>query len=243
MTAIEEYFAARDAQVAKNAADETIAPAVHAFMDTVHRTNYVKNFTWAGIPIMQLPTDLMAMQEIIWQVRPDYIIETGVAFGGMLIFYASILSALGKGRVIGVDIDVREHTRQTLKQHPLKDIITVHKRDSLDTHSYFAFLRNKRLRKKVLVSLDSNHTHAHVLQELRLYAPLVSLGSYIVVFDTSIEWLDPKYIGNRPWGPGNSPWSAVQEFMRGNDEFIVDQSIEDRILLTSAPGGWLKRIK
>jgi cephalosporin hydroxylase len=244
---IKDYLEARDDQARENGTDLNTQLSTEKFMDTLHRTNYVKSFTWMGQPIMQLPQDLMAMQEIICQVKPDYIIETGVAFGGMTLFYASVLEGLYHGEVFGIDLEVRPPNRQAIDRSFLRKRIRLFEGNSASP-KMAEFIKSKwgigwSTEEKVIVSLDSNHTHEHVLKELLLYSPLVSVGSYIVVFDTSIEWLPKKYIGDRPWGKGNSPWSAVQEFLKGNDQFVVDKDIENRILLTSAPGGWLRRIK
>jgi cephalosporin hydroxylase len=247
MTPTEQYIHDRDEQVRKNLDDRDLGVNTYRFTEELVRTNYTKNFTYMGIPILQYPTDLMVMQEIIWQVQPDYIIETGVAFGGMLIFYASILNAIGKGKVLGIDIDPRDHNMKELEKHPLQQWMDVVKGSSIDrkiieaVKDYISpFLPNPT----VLISLDSNHTHDHVLQELRLYSPLVSVGSYVVVFDTAIEdfcHLDKNQ--DRPWGKGNNPATAVKVFMEGNEEFIVDREVEMRAGITAAPGGWLKRVK
>jgi len=247
MNPTEQYLHDRDEQAKRNRKDKQIKTDVVAFMDTVHRTNYVKNFAWMGRPILQLPQDMIAMQEIIWEAQPDLIIETGVAFGGSMVFYASILEAIGgQGQVIAIDIDIREHNRAELSEHPLCKRFVMLSGSSTDDNiikQVKRFIREAGAT-KILVALDSNHTHEHVLRELELYAPLVSLDSYIVVFDTSVEYLDPKYIPEgRPWGKGNNPMTAVREFMKGNFEFKADTYIENRILLTSAVGGWLKRIK
>jgi len=240
MNPTEQYFHNRDNQVKLNAEDRDIVIESNRFMDTIHRTNYVKNWSWMGVPILQLPTDMFAMAELIWKIEPTLIIECGVAFGGLTLFMAGIIDSLGAGGcVVGIDIDIRTHTRSTINHSCFWRSIELRNTSSLDVVPS----ELPSLRTTVMVVLDSNHTHDHVLQELKLYSPLVSLGSYIVVFDTSIEYLDPKYIGDRPWGRGNSPGSAVKEFLKDNDEFVADEEIENRILLTSAPGGWLRRIK
>jgi cephalosporin hydroxylase len=205
---------------------------------------YTYNFRWLGRPIIQLPQDLMAMQEIIWSVQPDLIIETGVAHGGSLIFYASMLQLVGRGgRVLGIDIDIREHNRRQIESHPMAKHIDMLQGSSIDAaivaraHEY-AFGR-----KSVLVCLDSNHTHEHVLEELRLYSPLVAPGSYLIVFDTTIDEMPAEYFSGRPWGPGNNPKTAVAEFLRQSDRFEVDRTIESKIGLTVASGGYLRCIR
>ena len=244
MTLTERYIHDRDIQVRKNLEDRDLGIYTFRYHEQLARTNYVKNFTYMGVPILQLPTDLMVMQEIIWQVRPDYIIEIGVAFGGSLVFYASILECLGKGKVLGIDVDPREENMKVLEHHPLRHRISVVKGDSIDPQTVDAVKDwVSALPDTTLVILDSNHTEKHVLQELRLYSPLVSVGSYIVVFDTAIEIFAHLIEKDRPWGKGNNSYTAVQEFMKGNKEFIVDREVEQRAGLTAAPGGWLRRIK
>ena len=249
MNPIEEYIAARDEQVKINMEDRDLRMNTSRFFGEIVRSNYVKNFTWMGIPILQLPGDLMVMQELIWKIKPNVIVETGVAFGGMIIFYASMMECLqNNGRVFGIDIEFRQHTKDLITKHDLRHRFDFYEGSSISLN-IIKSLKNRithffPISSKVLVSLDSNHSHDHVLKELNLYAPLVSVGSYIVVFDTTIEFyrhLDSKQ--DRPWGKGNNPWTAVQEFMRGNDDFVVDREIEERALLTAAPGGWLRRVK
>lgn len=246
MNATEQYIADRDTQVRFNMQDKQLKRRTDRYMEYLVATNYGKNFTWMGIPIIQFPSDLMVMQEIIWKVKPDYIIETGVAFGGMITFYASILEAIGKGKALGIDIDPRKHNMDLLEVHPLRHRIDIVKGSSTDekvidaVKNYISPLIPKPV---IMACLDSNHTKDHVLQELRLYSPLVSVGSYIVVFDTAIEFVGSPAGSRGEWGRGNSPWTAVQEFMKDNDEFVVDTEVETRALVTAAPGGWLKRIK
>jgi cephalosporin hydroxylase len=243
MNPTETYIHDRDEQVRLNLKDRDLRVNTEKFIPELVRTNYTKNFTWMGVPILQYPQDLMVMQELIWAIKPDYIIETGVAFGGMLVFYASILESIGDGTVLGIDIDPRDYNMKILEKHPLRHRISVTKGSSTDKHVIEA-VKDFVQKGKVLVSLDSMHTHAHVLKELQLYSPLVSVGSYIVVFDTAIEeygHFDKNQ--DRPWGPGNNPMTAVKEFMKGNEEFVVDREVEQRALITAAPGGFLRRVK
>jgi cephalosporin hydroxylase len=243
---IKEYIAARDEQVKKNMEDRNLRVNTSRFFEEIVRSNYVKNFTWAGVPILQLPSDLMVMQEIIWKVCPNYIIETGVAFGGMTVFYKTISSAM----VIGIDVDIRAHTHEALRTHLYEgsdfnfvERIRLIEGSSIDPEILKQITYVKGA--KVLVSLDSHHTHEHVLAELRLYSPLVSVGSYIVVFDTTIDTyghFDPEH-NKRPWGPENNPATAVRQFLRETDDFVVDREIEQRALITAAPGGYLRRVK
>ncbi len=207
------------------------------------RKQYMNNFSWLGRPLIQLPSDAMAMQEIIWAVKPDLIIETGVAHGGSVVLSASLLELLGHGEVLGIDIDIRTHNRQAIEAHPLAHRISLIQGSSTDP-DVIAQVRERAAGKaRVLVCLDSNHTHAHVLAELEAYARLVSVDSYCIVFDTFVEDMPADHVWtDRPWGKGNNPKTAVREWLRSHPEFAIDHSIDDRLLVTSAPDGFLKRV-
>jgi cephalosporin hydroxylase len=214
------------------------------FMKQLNYTQYCFNFTWLGRPILQLPQDLYALQELIWQVQPDLIIETGIAHGGSLIFSASMLELLGgDGEVLGLDIDIRAHNREAIEAHPMFKRITMFEGDSTSEEMAARVRTFAKGKERVLVCLDSNHTHAHVLRELEHYTPLVTVGSYCVVFDTGIEDLPDDFFSDRPWGKGNNPKTAVWEFLKSHDEFKIDKQIEWKLLITSASDGWLKRVK
>ncbi|MFH1983030.1 MAG: cephalosporin hydroxylase family protein [Pseudomonadota bacterium] len=205
---------------------------------------YAYNFTWYGRPIIQFPEDILALQEIILTVKPDLILETGIAHGGSLIFSASMLELLGGDRrVLGVDIDIREHNRIEIEKHPLFKRITMLQGSSVDRQIVETVHKIAAGRRKVMVILDSNHSHAHVAAELEAYAGIVDKGSYLVVFDTVIEDVDDGAFPDRNWGKGNNPKTAVREFLAKNDRFAVDKDIEDRLLITVAPGGYLKCVK
>lgn len=198
---------------------------------------------WLGIPIIQNPYDMVRMQELIFKVKPDVIIETGIAHGGSLIYYASLLELLGKGGVVGIDNDIRAHNKRLLVKHPMYKRITLIEGSSTDGKIVRRVRGLVKKRDTTLVILDSNHTHSHVLKELKLYAPLVSRGSYIVVFDTLIENLPKHDFKDRPWGRGSNPHTAVRSFLKKNKDFIVDKDVENRIVLTTAPGGYLNKIR
>ena len=192
--------------------------------------------------MIQLPMDAIAMQEIIWSVKPDLIIETGVAHGGSVIMSASMLQLIGKGDVIGIDIDIRTHNRIAIETHPLASRIKLIEGSSIDTNTVEKVKQLAAEKTKILVFLDSNHTHEHVLAELNAYGPLVSVDSYVVVFDTFVEDLPDDYEWtDRPWGKGNNPRTAVWEWIQKNKNFSIDKSIEDKLLITSAPDGFLRR--
>ena len=204
---------------------------------------YTYNFNWLGQPIIQFPQDIVAVQEIIWSVKPDLIIETGIAHGGSLILSASILELIGgDGLVVGVDIDIRDHNRQLIEKHPLFKRIKMIEGSSIDPLVIDQLKLLAKSKKRIMVLLDSNHSHDHVLQELRLYSLFVTKDNYLVVFDTITEYLPKVVFANRPWGHGNNPLTAVKKFLKENKNFIVDKSIEDKLVITASPGGYLKRI-
>lgn len=205
-----------------------------------HRYSY--NFSWMGRPIIQYPQDMVAMQEILWRVQPDLIIETGIAHGGSLVFYASICELIGRGEVLGIDIDIREHNRTAIEAHPMAHRISMLQGSSTDP-GIVAQAAARAAGKRTLVVLDSNHTHAHVLAELQAYAPLVSVDSYCVVFDTVIEDLPPGLYPDRPWDVGDNPKTAVRAYLADNADFTVDGDVESKTLITVAPGGYLRRIR
>lgn len=204
---------------------------------------YSYHFSWLGRPIIQFPQDMIAIQEIIWRTKPDLIIETGIAHGGSLIFSASILELIGKGKVIGIDIDIREHNRKEIEKHPLKKRITMLEGSSLDENVLKKVKKLAQNKKRILLFLDSFHTHDHVLQELEMYSSLVKKEGYIVVFDTLIEFMPKDSFQNRPWDKRNNPHTAVKEFLRQNKRFKIDKEIEKKLLITSCPDGFLKCMK
>jgi len=231
-------------RIARSAADPHVREICAAMMDVLRDHRYSYNFSWLGRPIIQLPQDLMALQEIVWRCRPDLIVETGIAHGGSLVFYASLLTLLGGDRaVIGIDIDVRPHNRSAIETHPLASRIAMLEGSSTDPAVVGQVFARARGKKSVMVVLDSNHTHEHVLSELRLYSPLVKRGSYLVVLDTAIEDMPEGSFAGRAWGPGNSPKSAVHAFLRENRRFEVDREMHEKLLLTTAPDGYLRCVE
>ena len=240
----EQFREERKKDINKMAEDQRIKELGLLFIKDTAKYKYSYNFTWLGSPIIQLPQDMIAMQEIIWRVKPELIIETGIAHGGSLIFYASMLELLGEdGQVLGIDIDIREHNRVEIEKHPMFKRIAMIQGSSVDesiAQQVYDFAKDK---KRVLVALDSNHTHEHVLRELQLYSPLVTKCSYLVVFDTGIEDAPDNLFSDRPWGKGNNPKTAVWEFLKTNNRFEIDKEIENKLLITVAPDGYLKCIK
>lgn len=230
--------------IAAMAADQEIAKLKKKLYKAMVDYKYTYNFNWMGRPIIQLPQDMVAMQEIIWEVKPDLIIETGIAHGGGLVFYASLLEAMGGDAfVLGVDIDIRAHNREAIEKHPMSKRIKMIQGSSIDKDVVDKVSQIARDKKRVLITLDSNHTHEHVLEELKAYSPLVTKDSYMVVFDTLIEDMDDTTFSDRPWGKGNSPKTAVWEFLKINDKFEIDHKLEARLLFTVAPDGYLRCIK
>lgn len=241
---ISEFIEERKQRLEANSNNTSLKAAAKAFNDASNSNQYSYNFSWMGRPIIQYPQDIIAMQEIIWEVKPDLIIETGIAHGGSLIYYASLLELIGKGEVLGIDIDIRKHNREEIEKHSMFKRIKMIEGSSIDENIVAEVKLIAQGKRNILVVLDSNHTFDHVLRELQMYSPLVSLGSYIVVFDTIVEDLPANYFKEkRPWGIGNNPKTAVHEFLKSNTNFIIDSSIDNKLLISVAPEGYLKRIK
>ncbi len=229
-----------------------------AFMRESIAAQYSYNYSWLGRPIIQYPEDIVALQELIWQVRPDLVIETGIARGGSLILSASMLAMLdlceaiengasldpraSKRKVLGVDIDIRPHNRAAIEAHPMAARIRMIQGSSLASDVIAQVRQMAADHQRILVCLDSNHTHDHVLAELEAYAPLVTPESYCVVFDTVVEDLPDGMFPDRPWGPGNNPKTAVWEYLKTHPEFEIDRSIQHKLLITVAPDGYLRRV-
>lgn len=250
--------------------DELLRKSSVNFIKEIVRINYAYNFIWLGRPVIQIPQDLYAMQEIIWEVKPDLIIETGIAHGGSLVMSASILALMdyceavergdcftprnSKRRVLGIDIEIRPHNRKAIQAHPMAHLIEMIEGSSIDSVVVDRVKAMAKDYKKVLVCLDSNHTHEHVLAELAAYAPLISIGSYCIVWDTGIEDFPNDSGSDRPWHKGNNPKTAVWEYLRrlGSEKYIaadgtplqleIDKVIENKLLITAAPDGFLRRI-
>jgi len=213
------------------------------WFDRAFSSEYSYNFSWLGRTIIQFPQDMIAIQEIIWKTKPDLIIETGIAHGGSLIFSASILELIGKGKVVGIDIDIRKHNRKEIEKHPLKKRIIMLEGSSLDENILKKVKKLAQNKTRILLFLDSFHTHDHVLQELEMYSSLVKKEGYIVVFDTLVEFSKNISFQNKPWGKGNNPHTAVKKFLSQNKRFKIDKEIEKKLLITSCPDGFLKCIR
>jgi cephalosporin hydroxylase len=232
------------ALIARMAADPEVRATAAKLFDRSCAYRYSYNFSWMGRPIIQYPQDMVAMQEILWRTRPEVLVETGVAHGGSLVYYASLMElAGGPGRVIGVDIEIRPHNRAAIEAHPMAKRIALVEGSSVAPEVVARVRELAAGARGVMVVLDSNHSHAHVLAELRAYAPLVTRGHYLVVFDTVVEDMDPALVQGRPWSRGDNAKTAVHEFMKSDDRFEYDRETEGKLLLTVAPDGYLRRVK
>ncbi len=240
---IKDFLEEKTVRIKSYESNKNLRKAASVFNIESNKVQYSYNFSWMGRPIIQYPQDMIVMQEIIWDVKPDLIIETGIAHGGSLIYYASILELIGKGEVLGIDIDIRQHNKIEIEKHPMFKRIKMIEGSSIDENTVQHVKQIASNKKNIIVCLDSNHTHEHVLNELKLYSPLVSVNSYIVVFDTIVEDLPEGYFSQqRPWGIGNNPRTAADEFLKTNNNFIVDETIDNKILISVTPRGYLKRI-
>ena len=241
MDPIRQFEQEREERITGNGVDSALIDAARRFNELSNKARYSYNFSWMGRPIIQYPQDMIAMQELIWKIKPDVIVETGIAHGGSLVFYASILHLAGKGRVIGVDIDIREHNRKEIEKHPMSRHITMIQGSSVDHATVEAVRSMIAPGEVVMVLLDSNHTHDHVLKELQLYSGMVTPGSYLVVFDTIIEEMPQGMYDDRPWDAGNNAKTAVLEFTGQNDDFEIDRRMDSKLLISVAPSGYLRR--
>ncbi len=249
MSEYEKFKRERVTEIDAMGRDGELASASHSWMDRANRAKYSYHFEWMGRPVIQYPQDIVATQEIIWSVKPDLIIETGIAHGGSLIFSASMLelNAIAGGprdaEVLGIDIDIRAHNRTAIETHPMARRISMIEGSSISPEIVTKVRAKAVGKSSVLVILDSNHTHDHVLAELDAYAQLASVGSYCIVFDTLIEDMPENAFADRPWGKGDNPKTAVWSFLKRHTEFEIDKSIQYKLLITVAPDGYLRRIK
>jgi cephalosporin hydroxylase len=231
----------------------------HRWLERAFRQKFMYNFSSLGLPIIQTPNDMVAIQELIWKVKPDLIIETGIAHGGSLVMSASMLALLdmcdaidsrsvidpreSKRKALGIDIDIREHNRKAIELSPMASRIQMIQGSSVMPNIIDQVKQIAKDYKRILVCLDSNHTHDHVQKELESYAPLTSIGSYCVVFDTIIEDMPHDLFPDRPWSPGNNPKTAVKQYLKTHPEFEIDKTIHSKLLITVAPDGYLKRVR
>jgi len=244
MDPIEKFQEERKGKIKTQGENAQIKKTGLDFTAQSMRSQYSYNFSWMGRPIIQYPQDMVAMQELIWEIQPDLIIETGIAHGGSLIYYASLLELIGKDAyVLGIDIDIRAHNRAEIEAHKTSNRIEMIQGSSIDKDIVTKVAKHAKGKKRILVTLDSNHTHNHVLEELRLYAPFATKDSYLVVFDTSVEFAPDDLNADRPWSVGNNPKTAIDTFLTETDRFEIVESIDDKLLISMAPGGYLKCLK
>jgi cephalosporin hydroxylase len=257
MSSYEKFKAEGAAEVAVQGQDRDLAATTRIWIDRANLLKYSYHFEWMGRPIIQYPQDIVAVQELIWQVKPDLVIETGIAHGGSLILSASILALIdlseatergimldpkmSKRKVIGIDIDIRSHNRAAILSHPMASRIEMIEGSAVAPGVVAKVRAAAEKYERVLVLLDSLHSHAHVLGELEAYAQLVSVGSYCVVFDTVIEDMPAGSFPDRPWDKGDNPKTAVRAYLNQHPEFEIDKTIDSKLLITVAPDGFLRR--
>lgn len=235
-------------EIIKQSSDKTLSELSNQWLNKAAYFNYSHHFKWLGVPVIQHPSDLIIMQELLYKIKPDLIIETGVARGGSLIFYSSIMDMIwGKndpknGKIIGIDIDIRKHNRDTIEKHFLNNRIQLIEGSSIDIFTKEKVYSLCSDYKNIMVILDSNHTYDHVLEELKIYSPLVSTNSYCVVLDTIIEYLDEELIKYKTWSKNDNPLTAVETFLKNNKNFVIDNYYEDKALITVAPNGFLRKV-
>ncbi|GAB4513843.1 MAG: cephalosporin hydroxylase family protein [Roseibium sp.] len=255
---IRDFEIDREHRISGYAGEDSWRAASLDWLKTAFDRKYMYNFAWAGRPIIQLPSDMVAFQEIVLETKPDLIIETGIAHGGSLIMSASLLAMLdycdavenggvvdpktAKRRVLGIDIDIRSHNRAAIEAHPMASKIEMFEGSSIEEDMIRRVRDYAKGFDKVLVCLDSNHTHDHVLAELNAYADMATKGSYCLVFDTVIEDLPEDTFPDRPWAPGNNAKTAVHAFLKSHPEFRIDAQVNDKLMISAAPDGWLKRV-
>lgn len=259
MKAIEEFNQRKTEFIAKGATDKKFIKATRQWLELANHYEYSYHFSWLSRPIIQYPQDIVALQELVWQVKPDMIIETGIAHGGSLVLSASLLALIdyseaveagvalnpkiARRRVLGIDIDIREHNRIAIEAHPMSHRIDMIEGSSISPELISKVHEHVQGKEKIVVILDSNHTHEHTLAELTAYAPLVSVNSYCVVFDTIIDDFSSDFFPDRPWGRGNNPKTAVIEYLKDHPEFEIDKTIPDKLMITVSRDGYLKRIR
>ncbi|WP_027390794.1 cephalosporin hydroxylase family protein [Chrysiogenes arsenatis] len=245
-------------RIRANASNQKLIEAAQQFVYESLIPKYSYNFSSLGRPIIQYPQDMVAMQELIWEIKPDLIIETGIAHGGSLVMSASMLALLdmcdaiesgamidariSQRKVLGIDIDIRAHNRAAIEAHPMASRIQMIQGSSIAPDIVEQVHQVAKDYSRIMVCLDSNHTHEHVLAELKAYAPLTSVGSYCVIFDTIVEDMPADMFPDRPWGPGDNPKTAVWEYLKTHSEFEIDKSIQHKLLITVAPDGFLRRV-
>jgi len=238
-----EFEGKKRQAAARMAADEALVEKALDLNAAADRHDWSYQWSWLGLPVIQMPPDIIALQEVIWEARPQLVIETGIARGGSLVLYASILELIGEGEVLGIDVEIRAHNREAIEAHPLAMRIRMVEGSSLDEQVVEEARAAAGQVERVMVVLDSNHTHEHVLGELRAYGPLVTAGQFLVVADTFVEQMPLQEHRPREWGPGNNPATALRAWLDEAEGFEPDPFVNAKLLLTASPGGYLRRVR
>jgi cephalosporin hydroxylase len=238
-----EFERSKREAAARLAADDALAAKALDLNVAADRHDWSYQWSWLGLPVIQMPPDIVAQQEVVWETRPQLVIETGVARGGSLVLYASILELLGEGEVLGIDVDIRPHNREAIEAHPVAKRIRMIEGSSLDENVVAQARAAATEVERVMIVLDSNHTHEHVLGELRAYGPLVTVGQFLVVADTFVEQIPAQGHRPREWGPGNNPATALRAWLDEVQAFEPDPFVNSKLLLTASPGGYLRRVR
>jgi len=243
--AVKQFFDERHADILTMGQDEELKRKSIDWMVHADKYKYTYNFTWMGRPIIKFPSDMLIQQELMWRIKPDLVIETGIAHGGSIIFSAAMQQMMGitNGRVVAVDIDIREHNRAEIEAHPMSKHITMIQGSSVDEGIFGQVKELAKGAKTVMVILDSNHTHQHVYDELKLYADLVTVGSYCILPDTFIEFFPKGYYDNRPWDVGDNPCTAARQFLTERSDFELDSFLTSKGMISEGLDGYLKRIR
>ncbi len=220
--------------------DAELRQKANDFLVHSYKHNYGYQWTWLDLPIIQMPQDIVITQELIWKNRPTVIIETGVAWGGSIVLYASLMQLYGEGRVVGIDLNLHDHVSDQIMSYPFSDRISLIKGSSTDESIVESIRSSITPEDRVMVILDSNHSHQHVLDELRIYAPMVTQGQHMIVSDTIVETIPSHDERPREWGKGNNPATAVWAYLEESDRFEVDEMVDKRLLMGFTPGGYLR---
>lgn len=238
----DQFEASKKQTASEQMKDAVLRKTALDFVVESDKHGYGYQWTWLGLPFIQMPQDMIVTQEVIWETKPDVIIETGIAWGGSIVFYASLLQLIGKGEVVAVDLNLYDHVAQQVMGYPFSNRIHLYKGSSTDPSVAAKIKSHVKSGQKVMVLLDSNHTHQHVLDELRVYAPLVTKGQYLIVSDTIVEDIPSQTHRPRPWGPGDNPKTALRQYMKESNRFEVDRYMNDKLLLTFSPDGYCRCI-